>query len=148
MRGSIRAASLALSGLLALQSGGCPSDAPPPPSVGHDRNQAGQPDPAPNAPKQSDAVSVRFTVITNVEVVVTYNAGHGNKFIDSLKHTESWTVGAPARSPIYISATPAKRGSHGTISVKAENAATGKLLCHDTNFDNLNAGADCHGTAK
>ena len=146
MRTGNRAVSLVLAGLLALQSGGCPSDAPPP-SQGHDRNQAAPPDPAPHASPSKDDVSIHFYVYTTVEVVVTYNAGHGNKFIDSLAHNDNWFVAAPAGAQVYISATPAKRGTHGTISVKAEGSG-GRLLCHDSNFGNTRSGADCHGRAK
>lgn len=143
------AVALGLTIFVGATAEGCPDTPPPAPSGGHNGNQAAPPDPAPHAPKPSDAISVRFTVITEIEVVVTYNAGHGNKFIDSVKAgTDSWTVGAPAGAAIYISATPAKRGTQGTIAVKAENAASGKLLCVDHNFTNLKAGADCHGRAR
>lgn len=150
MRNALLAAFAAAAILLGASA--CdPATGTPPASSGHNPNRAGEPDPAPHAPKPSPSqmISVRFTVINNVDAVVTYNAGQGNKFIDTMrKPGESWTAGARKGAALYLSATPFHRGASGTISVKIENAASGKLLCHDTNFGNLKAGADCHGTAK
>lgn len=144
MRTGYRAAALAMAAALALQSGGCPSDGATP---DHGNNRAAPPDPAPHASPSRNDVSVHFYVYTDVEVVVTYNAGHGNKFIDSLTRNDDWFVAAPKGAQVYISATPAKRGAHGTIAVKAEGTA-GRLLCHNTNVTNTHAGADCFGKAK
>ena len=128
---------------------GCDPVKSPPSSVGHDDNGAGAPDPAPGEPTPSrEPITVHFYVFTNVEVVVTYNAGDGNKFIDSLSVNDDWLVGSYKGARIYISATPAKRGTHGTISVKAENATNGKLICVDSNFTNHNAGASCGKKAQ
>jgi hypothetical protein len=135
---------------LAAAAGGCGSSTTPPPaSSGHDRERAGQPDPAPNAPTPSaERVSIEFFVFTDIDVVATYNVGTGNKFNDGIhKPGDHWTVGAAKGADVYINAIPARRQS-GTISVKIENATTHKLLCHDTNYDNTKAGADCHGTAS
>ena len=141
----IVAATLALSGLAACD----PATDAPAPSSGHNREQAAPPDPAPRAPTPSDDLSIRFKVVTDIEVVVTYNSGHGNKFIDSVKPPgESWVRAAPRGAAIYLSATPAKRGERGTIGIIVDNAITGKGICRDNNFTNKGAGASCGGPAR
>lgn len=153
MRAGLKVAAVAagLCTLLGATAEGCPGDAPPP-SVGHDRDQPGVPDPPAPVPTPSQVVTLRFTVFTTTTAVVTWNAGHGNKFIDSMAPNgtrgESWTAGAVKGARIYLGAIPARRDLRGTISVKVENAVTGALLCHDTNYGNTRSGADCHAKAK
>lgn len=151
MRNAFIAALIAALAAVAILLGlsGCDPVATPPASSGHDRERAGQPDPAPGVPSPSgEKVSVQFFVFTDIAAVATYNVGTGNKFNDTIKAPgDNWTVGTVKGADVYINALPARRES-GRISVKIENAKTHKLLCHDTNFDNLKAGADCHGTAS
>lgn len=150
MRTRYRATALALAGALVLQSGGCPDEqAPAPSSVGHNPNQAGVPDPAPHASPSANNVTLHFAVTTEIPVAVTWNAGHGNKFIDLLRAPgEGWNAGAPKGAAVYLGAISAHRNERGHITVKITNATTGKLICVDSNWTNTNAGADCQGAAK
>lgn len=120
---------------------------------GHNDNAAGVPDPPAAAPTPSNSVTLRFWVFSNIKTVVTYNAGHGNKFIDSLESTGSkgvsWDVGSYPGASVYLSSTPWERGGKGTITIKVENVNTGKLVCGpDSNFTNTKAGASCIGKVK
>jgi hypothetical protein len=120
----------------------------PPPSVGHNPERAGEPDPAPHQPTPSRQVrQLRFTVEASVATVVTYNAGHGNKFLENVKH-DVWYVPSYSGASVYLGALPARRDTRGTIHVKIDYGTDNELVCFDTNFGNTRAGADCHGRVR
>lgn len=120
----------------------------PPPSVGHDPNQAGVPDPAPHAPTPSArVVQLRFTVDASVATVVTYNAGHGNKFLENIKF-DVWYAPSYVGATAYLGALPSKSDTKGTIHVKIDYGTDDRLVCFDTNYGNTRAGADCQGKVK
>jgi hypothetical protein len=139
---------LVMAGLLALQSGGCP-DQSPPPSVGHDPNQPGVPDPAPHTSPSTAPVRLKFHVENKTAVVVTWNAGQGNKFIDPLRPPgDTWYASAPKGSQVYLGAVLFHQDQPGLIVVKVTNADNGKLICTDTNWQNERSGASCQNKAK
>ena len=126
----------------------CQQGSAPPPSVGHNPEHAGQPDPVPHAPTPSRQVrQLRFTVDASVATVVTYNAGHGNKFLENITF-DVWYAPSYVGAKIYLGALPAKRDTKGNIHVKVDYGTDNLLLCFDTNYGNTRAGADCEGTVK
>lgn len=135
--------------LSGLADSSCKSDPGPlPPSVGHNPDHAGVPDPAPHAPTPSArVVQLRFTVEASVATVVTYNAGHGNKFLENVRH-DVWYAPSYVGARVYLGALPAKSDTRGTIHVKVDYGTGDRLVCFDTNFGNTRAGADCQGKVK
>jgi hypothetical protein len=105
---------------------------------------AGEPDP--KATPSKPTTRIRFNVETSIEVVVTYNSGFGNKFIDSVQPPhDDWSETAVVGATAYLSATPAKRGSKGRISVTIDYGTKDRVICFGTNFDQLTAGTQCRG---
>jgi hypothetical protein len=141
----VAVAAVLLSG---LADSSCKTEKAPPPSLGHDRDRPGQPDPAPHAPTPSRrVVQLRFTVEANVPTVVTYNAGHGNKFLENIRF-DVWYAPSYVGATAYLGAVPARRDTRGTIHVKIDYGTDDRLVCFDTNFANTRAGADCQGKVK
>lgn len=142
----IRYRAIASIALVAVLASGCKGgDTPPPPSIGHDRERAGEPDPPAPQPSK-EQTTIRFTVNNSAPVVVTWNAGFGNRFTDPIEPPgTSWTEKAVVGKNAYVNATPWRKQSVGNISVYIDYGTNDELICFDTNYANLKAGADCSG---
>ena len=138
--------------LAALSTGAadpsCAKQGSPPPSIGHDRERAGEPDP-PAVPRESQRPrSIRFVVDAAIPVVVTFNSGHGNKFYENIVGHDDWMEASYSGARVYLGAVPARRDTKGRITIKIDYGTDNEIICFDTNFSNTHAGADCHGKVK
>src|SRR5712691_3841284 len=107
------AGALALTLTSGVADSRCQQGSAPPPSVGHNPDHAGQPDPVPHAPTPSRQVrQLRFTIEASVATVATWNAGHGNKFLENVKF-EVWYAASYVGATAYLGALPAKRDTQG-----------------------------------
>jgi hypothetical protein len=132
---------------LVVSLGGCPkTTTPAKPSIGHNNNQAGVPDPPVPPPTSTGTRLIRFRVETTINVLPVFNAGFGNRFPDGISPPgDTWTEQAIIGAEIYIGASPAKRKESGLINVYADYGTNNDLICYDSNAVNHKAGASCTG---